>query len=151
MKQNCEKLEVEIALVRRKLEKGTNLSRLENSWKIFDDILNSQRPSFNKVELGYDHKESNKDTKYEILKSDKNPKTYVATLQSSLKSENNQIKTDSNQHRRYQQLFLGYCFSCHKFGNKSLNCKSYRKNNHKSVQWYDHRNDKSSINQSRIK
>ena len=62
-KQNCEKLEVEIILLRRKLEKGTNLSRHENSSKILDDILNSQRPSSNKVGLGYDIMATSKDPK----------------------------------------------------------------------------------------
>jgi chromosome segregation ATPase len=66
--QNCEKLEAEIVLLRRKLEKGTNLSKFESSSKILDDILNSQRPSSNKVGLGYDHKETNKGLKYEIQK-----------------------------------------------------------------------------------
>ena len=47
--QNCEKLEAEIVLLRRKLEKGTNLSKFESSSKILDDILNSQIPSSNKV------------------------------------------------------------------------------------------------------
>ena len=26
----------------------------------------------------------------------------------------------------YQHIFLGYCFSCHNFGHKALDCKSYR-------------------------
>jgi hypothetical protein len=167
--KNCEKLEVEIVLLRRKLEKGTNLSKLESSSKILDDILNSQRPSSNKAGLGYDHKETNKGSKYGIQKSDKNPRTYAASLQSSFKREENQIKTDSNQQisalspkineyrrnttprrtppKRYQQLFLGYCFSCHNFGHKALDCKAYRKNYHKSVQGYGHKNNKSSRNQ----
>ena len=28
---------------------------------------------------------------------------------------------------RYQQIVLGHCYSCNKFGHKSLNCKSYGK------------------------
>jgi hypothetical protein len=58
--QNCEKLEAEIVLIRRKLEKCTNLSKFESSSKIMDAILNNQIPSSNKVGLGYDHKETNK-------------------------------------------------------------------------------------------
>ena len=98
-KQNCEKLEAKIVLLRRKLEKGTNLSKLESSSKILDDILNNQTPSSNKVGPGYDHKENNKGLKYEIQKSDKNPKTYAASLQSSFKNEENKIKNYSNQHK----------------------------------------------------
>ena len=54
------------------------------------------------------------------------------------------IRTTQN---RYQQLFLGYCFSCHNFGHKALDCESYRNKYHKSVQGHDHRNNKSSRNQ----
>jgi hypothetical protein len=58
-----------------------------------DKILNSQRPSSNKVGLGYDHKETNKGSKYEIHKSDKNPNTYEAKLQ----KRKNHLNIDSNQ------------------------------------------------------
>jgi hypothetical protein len=104
-----------------------------------------------------------------IQKSNKNPKAYAASLKSSFKREKNQINIDSTQQisslspkrneyrrnttprrsppKRYQQLFLGYCFSCHNFGNKSLDCKAYKNTYHKSVQKYGHRNNKSSRNQ----
>jgi hypothetical protein len=42
------------------LRKETTNQRFENSSKILDDILNSQRSSSNKVGLGYDQKETNK-------------------------------------------------------------------------------------------
>jgi hypothetical protein len=102
-------------------------------------------------------------------KSGKNSKTYATSLQSSFKREKNQIMTESIQHRyaisskrneykrntapritppkRYQQLFFGYCFSCHNFGHKVLEYKAYKKKYHKSVQRYGHRNNKSSRNQ----
>ena len=28
---------------------------------------------------------------------------------------------------RYQQIFLGHCYSCNNFGHKALNCRSYGK------------------------
>ena len=61
-----------------------------------DDILNSQTPSSNNVGLGYDHKGTNKGSKYGIQKSDKNPKSYATFLHSFLKKEENKIKIDSN-------------------------------------------------------
>jgi hypothetical protein len=87
--QNCETLEAEIVLLRRKLEKGIDLSKFEISSKILDDILDSQRPSSNKNGLCYDHKETNKGSISGILKSDKNPKTYATALQNSFKRERN--------------------------------------------------------------
>jgi hypothetical protein len=134
-----------------------------------DDILNIQIPSSNKAGLGYDHNEINKRLNYETQKSDKNPKTYAVSLQSSFKREKNQIKTDSTQQRsalspkrneykinttpritppkRYQQLFLSSYFSCHNFGHKALDCKAYKNDYHKSVHGYSHRNNKSNRNQ----
>ena len=58
-KKDCEKLEDEIILLRKKLEKGTIQSRLENNSKILDDILNSQRPSSNKTRFTFDQKKTN--------------------------------------------------------------------------------------------
>ena len=134
-----------------------------------DDILNIQIPSSNKVGLSYDHNENNKGSKFRIQKSDKKPKRYATALQSSFKKEENKIKNDSNQHKstlpskeneyrrntatrrtplkRYQHLFLGYCFSCNNFGHKELHCRAYRKNNHKSVQILGHKNRKNNNNQ----
>jgi hypothetical protein len=38
-----------------------------------------------------------------------------------------------NSPKRYQHLFLGYCFSCNNFGHKALHCRTYGKKNHKNV------------------
>jgi hypothetical protein len=79
----------EIVILRRKLEKGIDLSIFESSSEILDDILNIQRSSHNKVVLGYDHKETNKGLVSGIQKNDKNIKTYAYSLQSSFKREKN--------------------------------------------------------------
>ena len=31
---------------------------------------------------------------------------------------------------KYEQLFLGYCFSCNKFGHKAINCRFYARDDH---------------------
>jgi hypothetical protein len=41
--QDCEKREAKIVLLKKEPEKGKKHSRFENSSKILDDILNSQR------------------------------------------------------------------------------------------------------------
>jgi hypothetical protein len=85
--QDCEKLEAEIVFLKRELEKGNNQSRFENSSKILDDILNSQRSSSNKTGLGYDQNKSNKGSNSTSQETDKNPKSYAVALQSSFKKE----------------------------------------------------------------
>jgi hypothetical protein len=166
---DCEKLEAEIVFLKRELEKGNNQSRFENSSKILDDILNSQISSSNKSGLGYDQKKSNKGSNSTSQKTDKNPKSYAVSLQSSFKKEERKIKIDSNQHKsalpskeneyrkntttrrtppkRYQHLFLGYCFSCNNFGHKALHCRAYGQYNHKNVQRYGYKNNKNNNNQ----
>ena len=48
------------------------------------------------------------------------------------KEKRNDYKRNTTQRRtspkRYQQLFLGYFFTCHNFGHTTLDCKAYRKN-----------------------
>jgi hypothetical protein len=50
--QVCEKLEVEIELLKSELEKEKKGSKFENSSKILDDILSSQRSSNDKTRTG---------------------------------------------------------------------------------------------------
>jgi hypothetical protein len=134
-----------------------------------DNILSSQRSPSNKTGLGYDQNKSNKGYNSTSQESDKNPKGYVASLQSSLKREEDNIKVDSNIHKSallskenefiwntstirippkmYQHLFLGYFFSCNKFGHKAIDCRTYGKNNHKSPKRHGYKNKNNKNNQ----
>jgi deoxyribodipyrimidine photolyase len=51
--QVCKKLEDEIMLLKGELEKEKKESKFENSSKILDEIINSQRLPNNKTSLGY--------------------------------------------------------------------------------------------------
>jgi hypothetical protein len=127
-----------------------------------DDILNSQISSSNTSRLGYDQNKSNKGSNSTSHETNKNPKSYATALKISFKKEERKIKNDSNQQKyslpskeneyirntttrrtppkRYQYLFLGYCFSCNNFGHKALHCRAYGKYNHKNVQRYGYKN-----------
>ena len=52
-KKACEKLEVEIKLLKSEFEKENKRSKFGNSSKILDEILSSQRSPNNKTGLGY--------------------------------------------------------------------------------------------------
>jgi len=70
--------------------------------------------------------------------------TIISTESSSKKRKDDQQKSNSshnNEFKRlvpprrpftnwYQNLFLGYCFSCNNFGHKEIDCKSYARNDH---------------------
>jgi hypothetical protein len=55
-------------------------------------------------------------------------------LNSSHKNNNNDFKRVVSARRhfttRYQNLFLGYCFSCNNFGHKTLDCSNYERSDH---------------------
>ena len=84
---------------RKKLEKRNNQSRLENNSKIFDDIINSERSSSNKIWFGYVHRNSKEFSNSTTLKSDKGPKSYADTLKNSFRKEENYKMTNINQHK----------------------------------------------------
>jgi hypothetical protein len=124
---------MKLFFLKKELERGNNQSRIEKRSRVLDDILNSQISSSNKTRLGYDQNNSNKGPNSTSQETNQNPKIYAVALQSSFKKEESEIKTNSNQQKcplpskenkyrrntttrrtppkRYQHLFLGYCFS----------------------------------------
>jgi hypothetical protein len=85
--QDCKKLETEIVQLKRELEKGNNQSIFENSSKILNDILNSQRSPNDKIGLGYDQ-----DSTSAKQNTDKQPISYADALRIPLKREDNKGK-----------------------------------------------------------
>ena len=83
--KRSKKRKLEIVVLRKKLEKRNNQSRLENNSKIFDDIIKSERSPSNKTWFGYVHKNRKEFSSSATLKSDKGPKSYVDTLKNSFK------------------------------------------------------------------
>ena len=83
--QESNKLEEEIIQFKKKLDEGSIKSKFENSSRILDDILNSQRSSSDRSGLGL-----NKEKKPESLSFTNqggNKKSYAKALQSQVKKE----------------------------------------------------------------
>jgi hypothetical protein len=97
--QDCENLEAEIILLKGEIEKEKKQSRFENSSKILNDIINSQRSPSNKTGLGYDQNKFNKGSNFTSQEINKNPKSYATALQSSFRKQESKIRIDSNQHK----------------------------------------------------
>jgi hypothetical protein len=83
-KQACEKLEVEIKLLKSELEKEKKRSKFGNSSKILDEIISSQRSRNNNTGLGY-----TQDSTSTSQGSVKRPISYAYALKGSLSRENN--------------------------------------------------------------
>jgi hypothetical protein len=154
-KQVCEKLEVEIKLLKSEIDKEKKGSQFGNSSKILDEIIRSQRSPNNKNGLEY-----TQDSTSTSQGSVKKPISYVDALKNSLKKEDNKtkmipLKTITHKQKsilpsrvKYDKkntiirrnspkyLFIGYFYSCNNFGRKTVQCKDYEQNNHRNVQIY---------------
>jgi hypothetical protein len=143
-------------LLKGEFEKEKKRSKFENSSKILDEILSSQRSPNNKTGLGY-----TQDSTTTSQGSAKRPISYADALKGSLRREDNKekmipLKTVPHKHKSTlptrvkddkkntitrrnppnKYLFIGYCYSCNNFGHKAVHCKAYGQYNHRNVQRY---------------
>ena len=112
---------------KKNLDEGSIKSKFENSSRILDDILNSQRASSDRFGLGFNKEKKpkcfsltnqggNKRSYAESLKSlFKKEESKKASLNSQDKNRNNMVPKRPNRHL---QRFLGHCYSCNNFGYK---------------------------------
>ena len=156
-------MEAELIHLRKEIDTKFFQNKYENSSKILDEIITAQRNPSNKNGLGYSKRENQV-----------GPKSYAATLRSTVKKEEEEkIRNAHNSIRplppikkelkitlkkiyqnRYPYIFLGYCFACSNFGHKAvsyrvyekkrLNGKNYNFKNNQTVSQAKSRNYKSS-------
>jgi hypothetical protein len=93
-------------------------------------------------------------TKPSEKENEENPESYANILKGSTNNESNNRKGNDDQQKpdsshknnknefrrvvppqrpftnRYQNLFLGYCFSCNNFGHKAIDCRAYARSDH---------------------
>jgi hypothetical protein len=152
-------MEVEIVHLRKELDAKLVQTKYENSFKILDKIITTQRDSGNKNGIGYSQEEIQV-----------NSKSYADTLLSTFKKKNEEkTRNDQNSRgplppikkedktipkkfyqNRYPHIFFGYCFACSNFRHKAMNYRAYRKKSLR-VKNYN-RKDNQEINQvKRIK
>jgi hypothetical protein len=143
--ESCHMLELEVVNLKKKNEKTNATVKFQNNSTILDRIWNSQRPTNEKTGLGYNKKEEGgKWTpihKHEEGSSSSKGKSVVTDqiqAQNSVKKGSYKIQNQeayqkedfSCQNRlEYGNTFNGYCFSCHNFGHKALECKSLERRN----------------------
>lgn len=95
--QNWEKLEFEIVSLRKELERAMaqlnrNLKN-EKSLEILDDIIKSQKPTFDRSDIGYKGGQHSKSSKKSYEE-----KKYVDVLKSSIKDESAKRRTGSQEY-----------------------------------------------------
>jgi hypothetical protein len=72
-------LEAEIVTLRKDIQK----KNMQNSSKVLDDIINSQKSHFDKFGLGYNQTE--KGSRSKTTKKETNPKSYAETIKGDRK------------------------------------------------------------------
>ena len=128
--QYFEKIKKEITQVREGVDEKTIKSKFQNSSRILDGILSSQRPSGDRPGLGF--VKEKKLESFPVTNQEGSKKHYVEVLNTSAKKERSKkddlISKDKNRNNlapkrpnRYLQIFLGHYFSCNNFGYKALN------------------------------
>ena len=83
--QDSEKLAEEIIQFKRKLDEGSIKSKFENSSRILDDILSSQRPSGDRSGLGF--VKETKPESFPVTNQEGSKKNYAEVLKTPAKKE----------------------------------------------------------------
>jgi hypothetical protein len=129
---------------------------MQNSSKVLDDIISSQKSHLDKSELGYNQTEIGSSSK--TIQKEKNPKSYAETIKGNKKIYKedyrdtppprrfrfqNQQQIDKPQEdegfireppfrrsstTRYKTIFFGLCYACNNFGHKAVNCRAKNMN-----------------------
>jgi hypothetical protein len=146
-------LEAEIVALRKDIQK----KNMQNSSKVLDDIISSQKSHLDKSGLGYNQTEKGSSSK--TTEQETYPKSYAETIKGDRKIYKedyrdtppprrfrfqNQQQTDRPQEEegfirappfrrsstpRYQTIFFGLCYACNNFGHKVVNCRANNRNN----------------------
>jgi hypothetical protein len=144
-------LEAEIVTLRKDLQKK---DMQQNSTKILDEIINSQRPYYDRSGLGYNQMQTEKGSSSKTTEQEAEQRTYAEIVRGTqeenhrgtgpprrFRTQNQQSTTSQEEEgfrretpfrrsptSRYQTIFLGLCYSCNNFGHKAANCRAYAKN-----------------------
>jgi hypothetical protein len=146
-------LEAYIVTLRKDIQK----KNMQNSSKVLDDIINSQKYLLDKSRLGYNQtkkvsnskkteQETNTKIYEETIKGDKKiyKEDYRDTPPPRIFRFQNQQETYRLQEEErfirappfrrsstpmYQTIFFGLCYACNNFGHKVVNCRANNRNN----------------------
>jgi hypothetical protein len=132
--ESCDKLEVEVVDLRKKVEKS---NKFLNSSRILDEILENQRSPYDKSGLGYKEEvaDAERSTSKEHEVSPSKKEDNVAK-QPSTQGKENFKRTKQGRHQeaifrtpkqRYESTFHGHCYSCSEYSHKYFECRAYER------------------------
>ena len=121
MKKQCQRLEVEVNILKGKLEEKDKLLRFQYSTKILDNILSSQRSPSVKFGLGFHEIVEGESSSQESAKDSKDINAKPEVLQEIER----QPTIMNSQKKSFHPLINNVeCFKCHNYGHVAANCRS---------------------------
>jgi hypothetical protein len=147
-------LEKTIDQLNRSLKFGKSTEILDNILSFQRSPFIKTGLGYNEKQKTPEGDASTKVTKPSEKENEEKPKSYANILKGSINNERNNRKGNDDQQKpdsshknnknefrrvvpprrpftnRYQNLFLGYCFSCNNFGHKEIDCRAYARSDH---------------------
>ena len=117
MKKQCQRLEVEVNLLKGKLEEMDKHLRFQDSTKILDNILSSQRSPSIKLGLGFHETVKGESSSQGSAKDSKD----VIAKPEVLEETKGQPTVMNSQRKSFNNV---ECFRCHYLGHVAANCRS---------------------------
>ena len=110
-------MEVEVNILKGKLEEKDKLLRFQDSTKILNNILSNQRSPTIKLGLGF-HETVKGESSSQGSAKDSN---YINAKPEVLKETKYQPKIMNSQRKSFKNV---ECFKCHNYGHVAANCRS---------------------------
>ena len=117
MKKHCQGLEVEVNILKGKLEEKDKLLRFHDSTKILDNILSNQRSPAIKLGLGFHEMVKGESSSQGSAKDSKDVKAKPEVL----KETKRQPTFMNSQRKSFNNV---ECFKFHNYGHVAANCRS---------------------------
>ena len=117
VKKQCQALEVEVNILKGKLEEKVKLLRFQDSTNILDNILSNQRSPSIKLGLGFHETVKGESSSQGSAKDSKD----VNAKPKVLKETKGQPTVMNSQRKSFNNV---ECFRCHNYGHVAANCRS---------------------------
>jgi hypothetical protein len=122
-----EGLKLEVVLLRKKVQENN----MNHSSQVLDQIICSQRSTYDKTGIGYKSEVTNtsSSSSFEKAGTKHTNEKNIYKQKGSEKKEDNQTSTvHRKSYGRHQNRFEGYCFFCYKYGHKATFCNVFSRN-----------------------
>jgi hypothetical protein len=119
-----EGLKIEVVSLRKKVQENN----MNHSSQVLDQIISSQRSTYDKTGIGYKSTVTNGCSSSSVEKAgteDNHEKITSKKMESERQEENQGSTVHRRSYGRHQNRFEGHCFFFYKYGHKAAFCNSF--------------------------